>query len=44
MNENHTYVAEKKNEEILFSEEIRVVGSYTERLLNVIFLPFFKTF
>ena len=37
------YVAEKK-EGILFSAEIRVVGSYTDRLLNGIFLPFFKTF
>ena len=43
MKENHTYVAEK-NEEVLFSAEIRVVGSYTDRLLNGIFLPFFKTF
>ena len=36
MKENHTYVAEK-NEEVLFSAEIRVVGSYTDRLLTVIF-------
>ena len=28
------HVAEKKNEGILFSAEIRVVGSYTDRLLN----------
>ena len=29
-------MSQKKNEEILFSAEIRVVGSYTDRLLNVI--------
>ena len=26
---------QKKNEGILFSAEIRVVGSYTDRLLNI---------
>ena len=26
-------MSQKKNEEILFSAEIRVVGSYTDRLL-----------
>ena len=29
------YVTEKKNEGILFSAEIRVVGSYTDRLLSL---------
>ena len=28
---------QKKNEGILFSAEIRVVGSYTDRLLNIIY-------
>ena len=28
-------MSQKKNEEILFSAEIRVVGSYTDRLLNL---------
>ena len=27
---------QKKNEGILFSAEIRVVGSYTDRLLNMV--------
>ena len=27
-------MSQKKNEGILFSTEIRVVGSYTDRLLN----------
>ena len=27
---------QKKNEGILFSTEIRVVGSYTDRLLNIL--------
>ena len=31
------YVAEKRNEGILFSAEIRVVGSYTDRLLSIVF-------
>ena len=30
---------QKKNEGILFSAEIRVVGSYTDRLINFIFSP-----
>ena len=29
---------QKKNEGILFSAEIRVVGSYTDRLLNTLLL------
>ena len=29
------YVAEKKKEGILFYAEIRVVGSYTDRLLSL---------
>ena len=28
-------MSQKKNEGILFSAEIRVVGSYTDRLLNL---------
>ena len=32
---------QKKNEGILFSAEIRVVGSYTDRLLIVHFLKFY---
>ena len=31
---------QKKNEGILFSAEIRVVGSYTDRLLKAICVPF----
>ena len=40
--ERTNHVAEK-NERILFSAEIRVVGSYTDRLLKLIFnnLPVF---
>ena len=35
-------MSQKKNEGILFPTEIRVVGSYTDRLLIAVFAPSFE--